>query len=399
MTGPSTGVIRAGHGTQPLARTVGPPIQKGSTVLMADAASLYDTAQVTYGRGGLGTQDALIGALAELEGATAVRLFPSGLAAVTGALLAVLKAGDEILVADTAYKPTRRFCDNVLKRFGVSTRYHPARATPEDLAAQIGPATRLILMESPGSLTFELQDAPGIAAMARTRGILTLMDNTWAAGLYFKPLAYGIDLSVQALTKYVGGHSDAFMGSAATADPVIAAALDNAIWDFGWGVSPEDAYQMLRGLRTLATRMERHAASALAIAAWLKDQPEVAGVLYPALPGARDHELWKRDYTGAAGVFAVVLKPVPAKAVERFLDALKLFGLGFSWGGFESLALPCDPQFGVRSERPDYGGPVVRLNIGLEDPADLIADLRQALDRLANPTAPLPPVRDPDPDA
>jgi cystathionine beta-lyase len=376
-------VIRAGHGAGPLVRTVGPPIQKGSTVLMPDAASLYDSAQVTYGRGGLGTQGALIDALAELEGATAVRLFPSGLAAVTGTLLAVLKAGDEILVADTAYKPTRRFCDNVLKRFGVATRYHPARATPEELNSLIGPSTRLILMESPGSLTFEMQDAPGIAAMARARGVLTLMDNTWAAGLYFKPLAHGIDISVQALTKYVGGHSDAFMGSAATADPAIAEALDHAIWDFGWGVSAEDAYQMLRGLRTLATRMERHAASALAIAAWLRDQPEVAEALYPALPGARDHNLWNRDYVGAAGVFAVVLKPCPAKAVERFLDSLKLFGLGFSWGGFESLALHCGPQFSVRTERTDYGGPVVRLNIGLEDPDDLIADLRQALDTLA----------------
>ena len=383
MTAEATRLIHAGHGTGNLVRTVGPPILKGSTVLVADAASLYDDGQVTYGRGGLSTQDALMGALAELEGASAVRLFPSGLAAVTGALLAVLKAGDEVLVADTAYKPTRRFCDRVLKRFGVTVRYHAARATPDDIAAMIGPATRLILLESPGSLTFEMQDAPGIAAMARPRGVLTLMDNTWGAGLHFKPLAHGIDISVQALTKYVGGHSDVFMGSAATADARIATALDHAILDFGWSVAPEEAYQMLRGLRTLATRMERHAASALAVAAWLRDQAEVAEVLYPALPGARDHDLWKRDFTGAAGLFAVVLRPCPPRAVERLLDALKLFGLGFSWGGFESLALNCDPQFGVRTQRPNYGGPVLRLNIGLEDPADLIADLRQALDTLS----------------
>jgi cystathionine beta-lyase len=379
----ATRLIRAGAGPAKLARTVGPPIQKGSTVLLADAASLYDTGQPTYGRGGLGTQETLISALVELEGASAVRLFPSGLAAMTGAMLAVLKTGDEVLVTDAAYKPTRRFCDHVLARFGVGVRFYRPRTTPDDLMAMTGPSTRLIVLESPGSLTFEVQDAPAIAALARARGILSLMDNTWAAGLYFKPLAHGVDISVQALTKYVGGHSDVFMGSAAIGAPALVEALDHAIWDFGWSVAPEDAYQMLRGLRTLVTRMARHHQSAVTVAAWLAGQSRIDEVLYPALPGASGHALWERDYTGAAGVFSVVFKPCAESSVHAFLDALKLFGLGFSWGGFESLALNCDPQFEVRAEAPGLAGPVVRLNIGLEDPDDLIADLGRGLAAMA----------------
>jgi cystathionine beta-lyase len=380
----STRLIRAGRQRGPLARTVVPPIQKGSTVLINAAAALYDERRPTYGRGGLATQHALMSALVELEGASAVRLFPSGLAAMTGAMLAVLEAGDEVLVTDAVYKPTRRFCDRALRRFGIAVRYYPPRTTPDDLMALAGPATRLIVLESPGSLTFEMQDAAAIAELARARGILTLMDNTWAAGLFFKPLERGIDLSVQALTKYVGGHSDVFMGSAAARDHRLAEALDHAIWDFGWAVAPEDAYQMLRGLRTLSTRMARHEASGMAVAAWLAGRPQVAEVLHAALPGARDHELWRRDFTGAAGLFGVVLKPCPTRAVHAFLDGLRLFGLGFSWGGFESLALDCDPQFGVRAERPRFAGPVVRLNIGLEDPDDLIADLERSLKALSD---------------
>jgi cystathionine beta-lyase len=379
----STRLIRAGRPPDELSRTVGPPIQKGSTVLLPDAASLYDERRPTYGRAGLAAQETLMSALAEMEGAQAVKLFPSGLAALAGAILAVVKAGDEVLVTDSVYKPTRRFCDRVLTRFGVQVRYFAPDAAPETVMAMAAPATRLIVLESPGSLTFEMQDAPAIAALARARGVLTLMDNTWAAGWLFKPLAHGIDLSVQALTKYVGGHSDVFMGSAAAASAEMRAALEQAILDFGWAVAPEDAYQMLRGLRTLPTRMERHGASSLVVADWLTRQPQVLSVLHPALPGAPGHALWRRDFSGPAGVFGVVLRPVSAKAVDAFLDALRLFGLGFSWGGFESLALNCDPQFDVRRLPRDYGGPVVRLNIGLEDPQDLIEDLAQALERLA----------------
>ena len=361
-------------------RTVGPPIQKGSTVLLAKAAALYDEAQPTYGRGGLATHDALTSALADLEGASCVRLFPSGLAAMTASILAVLKSGDEILLTDAIYKPTRRFCDQVLRRYGVGVRYHPADFSPADILGLTTPATRLIVMESPGSLTMEMQDIPTIAALARARGILTLADNTWAAGRLFKPLAHGVDISVQSLTKYVCGHSDIFMGSAATGSGSIAHALDQAVWDFGWAVSPDDAYQMLRGLRTLATRMDHHGASSLEVAGWLADHPRVAQVLHPAMPGAPGHPVWQKDYSGSAGLFSVILQPCSAAQVETFLDSLKLFGLGFSWGGFESLALNGDPQLHVRRHQSALSGPLVRLNIGLEAPADLITDLAQALD-------------------
>ena len=384
-SGPSeaTRMIRAGKPPAELARTVGPPIQKGSTVLLPSAAALYDEDRPTYGRAGLAAQETLMSALAELEGARGVRLYPSGLAAIAGAILAVTKSGDEVLVTDAAYRPTRRFCDRVLARFRVPVRYFPPAAEPEAVIALASPATRLIILESPGSLTFEMQDVAAIAALARARGVLTLMDNTWGAGLLFKPLAHGVDLSVQALTKYIGGHSDVFMGSAAASDPTVEHALERNIIDFGWSVAPDDAYQMLRGLRTLPTRLARHGASGLEVAAWLADQPEVARVLHPALPCDPGHDLWRRDYSGAAGLFGFVLKPAYAGAVEAFLNRLGLFGLGFSWGGFESLAIHCNPQFEVREEKPNFEGPVIRLNIGLEDSADLIADLRRGLDALA----------------
>lgn len=377
----STHLIRAGSGRpEGLSRTVGPPIQKGSTVLMPDAAALYDHDQVTYGRQGLAAHVALKAGLCALEEAAEVALFPSGLAAITAAMLAVLKTGDHVLVTDAVYKPTRRFCDNVLAgRLGMSVTYHDPRATPGDLLELCTPQTRLIVMESPGSLTFEMQDAPAIAAAARSRGILTLMDNTWGAGLLFKPLLHGVDISVQALTKYVGGHSDLFMGSAAVLDPDLAEALRQGVTDFGWAVSPEDAYGMLRGLRTLPTRLERHGASAMKIAAWLRERPEVAQVLHPGLPGAPDHDIFARDYKGAPGLFAFELKPTSPGGAHRFLDALKLFGLGFSWGGFESLALDADDQFKVRLSQPGFKGPLIRLSIGLEEPDDLIEDLDQAL--------------------
>lgn len=348
-------------------------------MLLPSAADLYDDSKPTYGRGGLETHQVLMSALAELENGETVRLFPSGLAAVTGAMLAVLSAGDDILVSDGAYKPTRRFCDRALRRFGMTTRYYDPALSPDDLLAVASARTRLIVLESPSSLTFDVQDVPGVASLAKARGILTLVDNTWAAGYLFKPLDHDVDISVQALTKYVGGHSDVFMGSAATRDPAIGRALDQAIWDFGWAVSADDAYQMLRGLRTLPVRLDRHGASALTIAHWLSTHPSVAGVLHPAVPGTSGHDIWKRDYAGSAGVFGVVLKAPDEARTHAFLNALRVFGLGFSWGGFESLALNADPQLDVRRYRPKLDGALIRLNIGLEHPDDLIADLDQAL--------------------
>ncbi|MDB5494751.1 MAG: cystathionine beta-lyase [Phenylobacterium sp.] len=375
-----TRLIRAGGAPRALAKTVGPPIQKGSTVLLPDAAALYDDEHyVTYGRQGLSAHDALREALAVLEGAVGVSLYPSGLAALTGAMLAVLKTGDEVLVTDAIYKPTRRFCDHLLKRFGVKTTYFDPRTAPQALVAGASDKVRMIVMESPGSLSLEMQDMAQVAALAKDRKILTVADNTWGAGLLYKPLDHGVDLSVQALTKYVGGHSDVFMGSAAARDPALVRALTDGVHHMGWSVAPEDAYQMLRGLRTLPLRLARHGESGLAIARGLAVQPEVASVIHPALPGAADHELWARDYSGPCGLFSFVLKPGPEAAVEAFLDALELFGLGFSWGGFESLAIHCDPQLKTRKFKRDYGGPLIRLHIGLEDPQDLMADLRAAL--------------------
>jgi cystathionine beta-lyase len=380
-----TRLIRAGapaHSHGPAAvTTVSPVIQKGSTVLLPNAAALYDdTAYVTYGRGGLVAHNALKEGLCVLEGARSVSLYPSGLAALTGAMLAVLKAGDDILVVDNIYKPTRRFCDEVLRRYGVGVRYFDPRLPPEALLDLAGAATRMIVLESPGSLTFEMQDLASIATLARARGILTLAENTWGAGLIYKPLAHGIDISVQALTKYVGGHSDVFMGSAAVSDLAIGRLLEEGIVNLGWACAPEDAYQMLRGLRTLEVRMTRQGQSSLKVAAWLRDQPEVLEVLHPALPGCPDHDLWARDYSGTCALFGFILTPASEAAVNALLDGLKLFGLGFSWGGFESLAISCDHQLPNRSLPQTYAGPVMRLHIGLEDPDDLIGDLREGLD-------------------
>ena len=375
-----TRLLRAGSHTPASAATVAPALQRGSTVLLPDAKSLYDASLTSYGRLGLSMQTALAAAVGELEGAPPARLFPSGLAAVTGVLQALLTAGDDILVAGCAYGPSRRFCDGVLKRFGVTTRYFPASAEPDDVIALAGPATRLILLESPGSLTFEIQDTPAIAKAARARGVLTVIDNTWGAGLLYDPLSLGVDVSIQALTKYVSGHSDVFMGSACSRDPAILKQIDNFLRDFGLGVSPDDAYFMLRGLRTLEVRLQRHGENALKIAGWLAAQPEVLQVLCPALPGAPGHALWTRDFKGLNGLFSLVLTPAPEARVEAFIDALTLFGLGFSWGGFESLAIHCDPQIRLRPDAPSFAGPVVRLHVGLEDADDLIADLRQALD-------------------
>ena len=381
----ATRLVRAGAEPKAPVRTVNPPIQRASTVLLPDAKALYDGKHATYGRVGLAPRDGLCEALAELEGASEVCLYPSGLAAMTGAMLALLKAGDEVLICAHAYRPTRLFCEKMLTRFGVAVRSYPQTATPEAVLDLASDATRLIVLEAPGSLTMEMQDTPAIAALARARGILTLMDNTWAAGLLFKPLAHGVDVSAQALTKYVGGHSDVFMGSAAANDPQILSRLQAGMHEVGWSVSPEDAYLMLRGLRTLPTRLERHGKSSVQVAEWIKQQPEVIEVLHPALPGARGHELWRRDFSGACGLFSFVLRRAPQQAVDSFLDALSLFGLGFSWGGHESLAISCDPQ---RTGARDYPGPLMRLHIGLEDPEDLIRDLRVGLDAFARASPP-----------
>jgi cystathionine beta-lyase len=357
-----------------------PAIQRASTVLLPDAAALYAHGLHSYGRGGLGVQAALESALSELEQAHATKVFSSGAAAISGALMSVLEAGDEVLVADGVYRPTRRCCDELLTRFGITTRYFASRATADDIMAMAGPTTRAVFLESPASLSFEFQDVPAIAAAARARGLITLIDNTWAAGLLFKPLQAGVDISIQALTKYASGGSDVFMGSAAIRDPKLAARVADTVQTAGWAVSPDDCYSVLRSLRTLPFRMARHGASALEVASWLETQPEVARVLCPALPSSPDHAIWRRDYSGICGLFGLVLKPGATVATHAFLNALHLFGLGFSWGGFESLAIACDPQIKRTAKPWDAGGPLIRLHVGLECPCDLITDLRTGLD-------------------
>ncbi|ESQ85083.1 hypothetical protein AEAC466_05075 [Asticcacaulis sp. AC466] len=371
------------HGDSRKARqTAAPMIQRGSTLLLSSASEIYDKSQQTYGRGGLTTHTLLRDMLAKLENAEDVTLYPSGLAAITGALLALTCAGDEVLAVDTVYGPTRRFLDGMLTRLGVTTRYYAPTASINDLAGLVTPKTRLIFMESPGSLTFEIQDVAAIAALAREAGVFTVIDNSYAAGLLFKPLDHGVDVSVQALTKYVCGHSDTFMGCAA-ATGLAAARLKTAYREVGWMVSPDDAYTAIRGLRTLHTRMTHHAASALAVAKWLKEQPQVRSVLCPALPDDTNHALWARDFSGINGLIGVELQPRFAPQVEAFLDRLSVFGLGYSWGGFESLAINANPQLVQRVCRSkSEPGPLIRLHIGLENVDDLIADLDQALGSL-----------------
>ena len=377
----ATALAHVGSEGAPLrARTVAPPLQRGSTLILPDASSLYATDRPTYGMNSLAVHEALVAGLKALERADHVELFTSGLSAVTGAIMAVVKAGDEVLAVDSVYGPTRRFCDGLLARFGVGVRYFDPSLTPDEVLALAGPNTRLIFLESPGSLTFEMQDVPAIARMAKTRGILTAVDNTWAAGLLFRPVEHGVDLSIQALTKYVCGHSDLFLGSVATSNPEVAPALEALVRDTGASVSPDDAFQGLRGLRTLDVRLRRHGESGLTVARWVAAHPKVKRVLHPALEGDPGHAIWRRDFTGAAGLFGVVLKPAPQAAVHAMLDRLTLFGLGFSWGGYESLAIPADIRRSAKPWRAE--GPLIRLNVGLEDPADLIADLEQAFEAL-----------------
>lgn len=363
-------------------RPVNPPVERASTLLNPRVGVMTDpTLGAVYGLEGLTVQRELRATLAGLEGSANAWITPSGLSAVTIPLLALTRPGDEILASEAAYGPSRLFLDRFMAERGVAVRYHPARVTADELVAAIGEQTRLVLIESPASLTFEMIDVAAVAAGARARGALTVMDNTWAAGLLFRPLAHGVDVSVQAATKYAAGHSDLLMGAVAAADPAIDAKIGAAIELMGWHVAPDDAYLALRGLRTLPLRLAEHGASALKVAAWLAARPETAQVLYPPLPGAPDHDLWARDYTGGCGLMGVMLSGGDAAAACAMLDALQLFGLGFSWGGFESLATFETPQLARRLHPPTLPGPLIRLHIGLEDPDDLIADLEQALDR------------------
>jgi len=372
-----SGATRRGGGRRP----VNPPVERASTMLSDSVAVMNDaTDGPTYGLEGTTAARHLRAAIADIEGAADALLVPSGLAAVTIPLMSLTRPGDEVLTSDGVYGPSRRFLTRFLEPRGVTVRYHPADADAAQIAAMIGDRTRLILMESPASLTFEMIDVPALAAAARARGVTTLIDNTWAAGLLFKPLNHGVDLSIQAVTKYVAGHSDVLMGAMAFTDPVLGRQLSQTMEDIGLHVSPDDAWLALRGIRTMPLRLAEQAKSALIVAEWMQARPEVSRVLYPPLPGSVGHDLWKRDFTGAASLFGVVMQGGTTASAQAFLDSLSLFGLGYSWGGFESLATHETGQMAWRKARPDLEGELVRFHIGLEDPADLIADLEVGLD-------------------
>ncbi|MEH3102503.1 MAG: cystathionine beta-lyase [Sphingomonas phyllosphaerae] len=381
---PATRLVTGGRRKEWTAGVVNTPVWRASTILYDDVAHLRATGardthhRLFYGRRGTPTQWSLADALTELEpGAEGTFLYPSGVAAVSACLLTLLSPGDELLLVDSAYDPTRAIADKLLARMGVTTRYYDP-LIGAGIAELIGERTRVIFMESPGSLTFEVQDVPAIVAAAKARGVATVIDNTWATPLLFPVIELGVDYSILACTKYIGGHSDVMMGSV-TAGPGRFAALRDTSFQLGQVVSADDAYLASRGLRTMGVRLDRHEASALRIAEWLVARPEVARVLHPALPSCPGHDRWQRDFKGAAGLFAFVLAGGGDTARCALIDTLDLFGIGYSWGGFESLAVPIDPQRHRTATTPDFAGPLVRLQIGLEDPDDLIADLERGL--------------------
>jgi cysteine-S-conjugate beta-lyase len=368
---------------------VNAPLVRGSTVLHPSVDELSERARrrargddstpVAYGLYGTPTHHAFCDALTALEGGYRSWALPSGLAACTIAILAYVRQGDHVLVPDSVYSPTRRFCCETLARYGIETTFYPPR-----IGATIEPLfrvnTRVLFMESPGSLTFEVQDLPLLAQIARRHGAVSVIDNTWATPLYLQPLALGADVSVHAATKYIGGHSDLLIGTV-TANQAAWPALREAIHQFGLITSPDDCWLALRGLRSMAARLARHRENAERLIGWLRDQAEVARVLYPALPEDPGYRLWRRDFRGASGLFGVVLAAtITERSLRAMIDGLQLFGRGYSWGGFESLLIPTRPERTAEPLAPS--GPMFRISAGLEDADDLIADLRAGFERL-----------------
>ena len=379
---PATDIVHSGRDPFAHHGFVNTPVYRGSTVLFKTLDSFERRDQrYVYGRRGTPTSEALEAAIAHLEGGARTWLAPSGAAAIATALLSFLKAGDHILVADAVYQPTRKICDGPLKRFGVETTYYDP-TIGAGIVKLMRPNTALVYTESPGSQTFEVQDIPAIAAAAHEGGALLAIDNTWASPLYFKPFAHGADISIQAGTKYIVGHADAMLGAVTVTEPLAGKLVEEA-GGLGICAGTEEMYLGLRGFRTLEVRLERHWRSGLEIARWLEGRPEVARVLHPALPTHPQHELWKRDFLGASGLFSVVLKPCSKRAVAAMLEGYELFGMGASWGGYESLALPFDAAKGRSATVWQPEGPTVRFHIGLEDVDDLKADLEAGFTRLA----------------
>src|SRR5499426_2532368 len=379
---PGTRVVTGGRDPFAYHGFVNPPVFHASTVLYRTAEDLVaHRGRYQYGRRGTPTTEALETALRELEGpdCAGVALLPSGLSAVSTAFLSVLNAGDHVLVADDVYRPTRNVCDTVLSRFGISTTYYDPL---KDIGDLMQPNTRAVFVEAPGSQSFEMPDVPAIARAAHARGAVVLMDNTWATPLYFHPFEKGVDLAVQAGTKYIVGHSDVMLGTV-SANAATWPRLHQTAGNMGLCVGPDDIYLALRGLRTMGVRLAHHWQAGLHVARWLAARPEVLRVLHPALESDPGHAIWKRDFTGASGLFSIVLKPAPQQAVDAFLDTVKLFGMGYSWGGYESLVIPFDCSAYRTATKWNPGGPTLRFHIGLEDVADLTADLERGFAALA----------------
>lgn len=372
-----TRIIHTRLGRGPV-KTVNPPIERGSTVLLPTREILYGDGKV-YGRMGLTVHRELEAALCLLENAQHCRLTANGLQSVSLAVGAVLKAGDHLLLSDSAYGPSRRFCTRRLNAMGMtSTRFNPTLGP--DLADLIQENTKAILLESPGSLTMDIMDTPAIVELAKQHNLLTLFDNTWGVGVFHRPLDLGVDIVMQALTKYPVGHADALGGAVLTNSPRLANQIAMCSEDWGISLGPDDAYSALRGLRSLHTRLKQHETSGLEVARWLQSRPEVETVLHPALESHPEHALWKRDFSGSNGLFSVIFKDTTPESLDKFLEAMSLFGMGFSWGGYESLLISCDDQLNrIEGDRiHNRAGPLIRVHVGLEDPEDLISDLDQA---------------------
>jgi len=362
---------------------VNPPVYHASTVLSKTLEDFMarGSARVRYGRTGTPTSFAFEDAVAELEGGAGAVSAPSGLAAITTALLACLKAGDHLLMADSAYLPTRRFCDTALTKFGVQVEYYDP-LIGAGIAGLMRPETSVVYIESPGSLTFEVQDLPAIAEVAHKAGATVIADNTWGAGYYCRPLALGADISLQAGTKYIVGHADTSIGIAVWKDDDRYARVRSDVLGLGVCAGPDDLYLALRGLRTMGVRLQRHYESGLKVARWLAGRPEVTRVMHPALEDDPGHDVWKRDFTGACSLFGFVLESEDMIALAAMMDGLRLHGMGASWGGFESLLIPTWPSKSRSATRWDEKGQTMRIHVGLEDPDDLIADLDAGLARL-----------------
>jgi cystathionine beta-lyase len=383
-----TKLVHSGRHPERFEGAVNPPVFHASTILARSleewerkkAERARDVPGTYYGRIGTPTTQALEESIAELEGGHRTVLVPSGLAACAVGLLAAVQSGDHVLVTDNVYGPTRTFATRFLKRFGVETTFFPPLAGA-GITALMRENTRAVFLESPGSLSFEVQDVPAIAAAARARGATVLMDNTWATPLFFKPLAHGVDISIQAATKYIVGHSDAMLGTV-TATEAAASRLRAVHYELGQTVGPDDVNLASRGLRTMAVRLARHWETGVRLAEWIGRQPEVARVLHPALPGDPGHALWKRDFAGASGLFGVVLRPIAPRAYAALFDSLALFGIGASWGGYESLIVPMSPGETRSATRWTDPGPCFRVHAGLENVDDLLADLDAGFRRL-----------------